>query len=146
MRDVNHTNRGFTLIELLTVMSIMGIICSIALLILGLNPKRAANEANAIAGMRTLITAEKVYWVAEGRFVYGDLSELAAENLIDEILASGHRQGYDYTVSKDSKGFTITATPQSTQTGIRSFFADDSGIIRAKAGTGCGPGDPPLGN
>ena len=142
---MNHTNRGFTLIELLTVLAVMAILASIAILILGLNPKRAANEAAAIGAVRTLVTAEKVYWVSGGRAVYGDLGELGAEKLIDAPLATGYRHGYNFVVSAGSGGFTITANPASTLSGTRSFFADDTGIIRGKAGPGAGVGDPPIG-
>lgn len=146
MRDSNHTNRGFTLIELLTVLTLITILVSISLLILGLNPIRAANEAAAIGAVRTLLTAEKVYWTTGGRWRYGDLGELRNEKLIDAPLASGYRHGYNFVLSTAGAGFTITATPTSDRTGTRSFYADDSGIIRGRAGAGAGAGDPPIGD
>ncbi len=127
-------------------MTIMGIIVSIALLIVGVNPKRAANEAAAIATLRTVVTAERVYSMTAGNGSYGDLGDLRAENLIDEPLAAGFRQGYNFALSKQSDYFAITATPASTRTGTRSFFVDTSGVIRCRVGGGAGLGDPPLGN
>jgi hypothetical protein len=131
---------------MLTVMTVIAILASISMLILGLNPKRAANEAAAIAAVRSLVTAEKVYWTTAGRFAYGDLGELGAEGLIDSVLASGTRQGYTFSVSKGQNSFTVTASPVSAQTGTRSFFADDTGVIRCRPGPGAGATDPPIGN
>jgi len=145
VRDANHSDRGFTLIELLTVMAILAIIASIAVFILGMNPKRAANEAAAIAATRTLVTAEKVFWTTKGRYRYGDLTELLTDKLIDEPLARGQRQGYTFNLVAESDRFTIVASPLSPQTGTRSFFADDSGVIRGHAGLGANAGDPPIG-
>jgi len=146
VRDANHTNRGFSLIELLIVLTMIAILVSISMLILGLNPIRSANEASAIGAVRTLVTAERVYWITRGRGYYGDLGALGAEKLIDAPLAAGYRGGYSFVVTKEGDGFTITATPASDRTGTRSFFADASGVIRGKAGPGAGVGDPPVGN
>ncbi len=127
-------------------MSVTAIIASISLLILGLSPTRAANEAAAIATLRTLVTSEKLFWITAGGGKYGDLGQLRGEKLIDEVLATGHRQGYDFALTTDSKSFTITAAPASSRNGTRSFYTDASGVIRARVGLGAGPGDPPIGN
>lgn len=145
MRDRNHTNRGFSIIELLIAMAVMIVVVSIGLLILGLNPTKAGNEAAAISAVRTLVTAERIYRSTTGDGRFGNLGELRAASLIDARLALGSKHGYSFMVTKQEDGYTITANPSSDWSGRRSFFADDSGIIRARPGTGASAEDPPLG-
>ena len=53
--------RGFSLIELLIVVAIILIIAAIAIPNLQ-RAKMSANEASAVAGMRTIFTAEAAYY------------------------------------------------------------------------------------
>lgn len=145
MRDEHRICRGFSVIELLIAIAVMSIIVAVAMLILGLGPTKAGNEAAAIATLRSLVTAERVYSSTTGRGSFGDLGELQAANLIDPKLAAGTRSGYTFQISKQNDAFTITANPISDRTGTRSFFADDSGVIRVRTGTGANAGDPPIG-
>jgi len=145
VRKLIHSDRGFTLIELMIVTSIIGLLVCMGLLILGLTPTRYANEGAAIGAVRTLVTAERMYWTLDGEGNYGNLGDLAAAGMIDEPLSSGTRRGYVFAVVGQGQGFTVTATPLSNRQGTRSFFADESGVIRGRVGPGASSDDPPIG-
>lgn len=137
---------GFTLIELLIVITIMSVIVAIALMIAGVQPRRAANEASAITTVRTILTAERVYSETRGHGSFGSLDELREAGVIDEVIASGSKSGYSFAVEATGESFSVVATPQSEQAGTRSFFADQTGVIRFAPGSGgAGPGDEPIG-
>jgi type II secretory pathway pseudopilin PulG len=128
----------------------LGIIASIAVPNL-LAAKRAANEASAINALRRISSAETSYASNYGRF--GTLAELEAERLIDPVLASGVKKGYCFTVELkpaddlSAGGFQVTGVPLKYGTsGRRSFFIDESFVVRAADNHGAPPSvfDPPL--
>jgi type II secretory pathway pseudopilin PulG len=108
---------------------------------------RAANEGSAIAALRTIANAEATYQSMHGN--YGDLDQLAAEHLIDSAITLGPRHGYRFAASehRNPVGYEATAVPVSPGTsGIRSFFIDETGVIRGAAhkGSEATKVDPPL--
>ena len=119
----------------------MGIIAAIAIPNL-LASRRAANEGSAMASLRTLHSAEATYQATRGEGKYGTLSELAAEGLIDSKLATGTKNGYNFTVELTTNemnypGFSVVGVPLTyRKTGIRSFFIDETGVIRAGDNSG----------
>lgn len=127
-----------SIISLVTVVPI-GIIAGIAVPNL-LAARRAANESSAIYSLRVISQAEMAYQDAFQR--YGTLQELAAQNLIDQKLGSGVKNGYRFTVkltsdNPDSPGFAANGVPDDyRKTGIRSFYVDETLVIRASNNLG----------
>ena len=113
----------------------MGIIAAIAVPNL-LASRRAANEGAAMSSLRTLASAEATYQATTGDGKYGTLDELAAANLIDVRLATGTKSGYKFTVEltnheSDYPGFEIVGVPMTYgSSGTRSFYVDETGVIR----------------
>jgi type IV pilus assembly protein PilA len=152
--------KGFSLIELLIVVAIILIIAAIAIPNL-LRSRMAANEASAVGSIRTLNTSAVTYsstYPANGYpaslVVMGGANPCTAlptnACLIDAVLSGGTKSGYTFTWTTDaatpSVGYSIVAIPVSIGTsGQRSFFSDQSGVIRYQT-TGALPKvtDPPL--
>ncbi len=140
-------SEGFSLIELLIVVVVIGILEALAVPNL-VQSKKAANEASAIASVRNLMTAEITYASTLGGGNFGSLAELSAENFADEVLGSGQKDGYDFSVAaNESVGFSVIATPTVPgTTGERSFYGDETGVIRYTVdGTVPDSTSPPLG-
>ena len=143
MRD--NKQKGFSLIELLIVVAIILIIAAIAIPNL-LRSKMAANEASAVSSLRTLNTSIVAYsttyntdpptLTALGAPGSGSPSSTAAD-LVDSLLGADPASKSGYTISYSAGSanptvttYTMTAVPQSTSTGQRYFFTDQSGVIR----------------
>ena len=139
----SNKQKGFSLIELLIVVAIILIIAAIAIPNL-LRSKMAANEASAVASMRTLNTV-----IVEYSTTYGTdpptLASLGPANptassttadLVDNLLGadpavkSGYSIAYSPVAATPITQYTMEATPVSTSTGQRYFFTDQSGVIR----------------
>jgi len=129
--------QGFTLIELMIVIAIIAIIAAIAIPNL-LEARKGANEAAAISSLRTLVTTQALFRDADkdgdGQANFaGSLLVLQQNgNLIDDVLATGTKQGYVFTCLTADAGysFSSTAIPINNKTGTRRFYVDESGVIR----------------
>ena len=119
-----------------------------------------ANEASAVANLRTLLTAEITYRTSyPGIGFTCTLPELGgagkplgpkAAHLVDEQLASGQRDGYLFAVSGCTSSpaaavrlMSMPARPGSS----RMFCSDESGVIRAsdaRGGADCWRDGKPL--
>jgi len=159
----NSKEKGFSLIELLIVVAIILIIAAIAIPNL-LRSKMAANEASAVASLRTYNTSIVAYETTYATAPTTDLSELGpsttpsstAADLVDNLLgiAAPIKSGYAFTYKAGAAAangsvstYTIIANPTTQNvTGQRTFFTDQSGVIRQRTdGTTAGATDTPIG-
>ena len=117
------------------VVMVIGIITAIAVPNL-LQSKAAANEASAISSLRLMVSAYAP-----------DLATLGAVSLVDDVLGSGTKDGYYFTTSGGTISFILNANPiVFNSTGKRSFFADESGVIRyTTTNAPASSSDPPIG-
>ena len=159
--------KGFSLIELLIVVAIILIIAAIAIPNL-LRSRMAANESSAVGSLRTINTSEVTYsstyptvgFSADLKSLGGAAPCAAANSttacLIDNVLANAvpggtPKSGYNFAYTPTAGGTVnvayaiVSDAAQQNQTGQRSFYTDQSGVIRAKSvGPGAGPTDAPL--
>jgi hypothetical protein len=114
-----------------------------------------SNEYCTIRDLRTLHGAQMTYQSTFGAGTFGNLSQLYAANLIRQSMASGTNHGYStictavLPTATMPATFKISATPATYGvTGVRSFFIDESGVLRGadKRGEPADENDPPIEN
>ena len=151
---------GFTLIELLIVIAVIMVIAGIAIPNF-IRSKMRANEAVAVANIRTISTASVVYNTTYGVGFALSLTALGGNpatpsatqaGLIDVVLSSGVKSGYTFTytvIATDASGnaqaYSVTADPITPgTTGDRHFYTDQTSIIRENLTTTAGASDSPI--
>jgi len=151
------SNTGFSLVELLVVVAVILIIAAIAIPNY-IQSKMRANEAAAAQSLRIIDTSETVYATTYGISFTTNLTQLSGTTatpdqnnaeLIDQVLATGVKQGYQITytpLTTDSSGhrltYSVTADPvTSGVTGQVHFYTDQTLVIRSNVSVQAGPTD-----
>ena len=141
--------RGFTLVEIMIVVAIIALLAAIAIPNV-LRGRTTANESSSIGNIRALISSLEMFrsvnssypltavWLAD---MYTtptpDFGPPSFAHAMDDTAcppgpASSCTQGYRYNyVSPAGTTYVLTSRPDNVGvTGTRSFFADESGVIR----------------
>jgi type IV pilus assembly protein PilA len=141
LRERRRNQRGFSLIELLIVIGIILVILSIARPQMG-KSQMHAHEMAAIKTVQTINAVQVQYQSTFGQYASalaqlgppagsGGTEGAQAANLIPANLASGTSSGYNFTVTQTPSGYSVTAVPKAfNNTGRRSFYSDQTGVIR----------------
>ena len=140
-----NKQEGFSLIELLIVVTTLGIILSIAAPNF-IKSKRSANESVAVSTLRAIHLAQTAYLSTHGNDNYGTMAQLQNTKLVDDVVASGTKSGYNFPnfviVAKTTTTpayYFSTAAPTITsgvmQTGYSSYGITEAGVIHKRLGT-----------
>jgi len=151
-----HIARGFTLVEIMIVVAIIALLAAIAIPNV-LRGRTTANESAAIGNTRAVISSLEMFRSVNQVYpnnvaaafrdqMYGTDCLAATVPVPDfgppsfcntmaggATAATGLVQGYKWTYTGVAGGatYTLQATPLTVNnTGTRSFFADESGLVR----------------
>ncbi len=152
---MRNKQKGFSLIELLIVVAIILIIAAIAIPNL-LRSKIAANQASAVASLRTLNTSSVLFETNYQQYpskiadmATGTAVTSTSADLIDSVLATGTKSGYNFSWSDGGTGKTvyeIWADPVSSSSGTVHYFTDQSLVIRSNSSSAAQATDLAIGN
>lgn len=158
MRTLARPRRscGFSLLELALVVAVIMVLAAIAIPNM-MHARMKANEASAVASLRTIQIAETMYNAAYPDVGYaGNLADLGTHGstcetltktnsclILDTLLTSGVKSGYTFDVVGDGnvpdRSYTVTATPESVGSSGRCVFAvDQSGQVHVVDPVGSG--------
>jgi hypothetical protein len=157
---------GMALAGLVLGYASLGIFAFAALTVIPdlLGPGRTrVNASSVVASLRTINVAEVTYASTYPERGYStSLAHLGppaangrvgpeAAGFIDRAMASGLKNGYHFTYlpgRADEHGLIMTyglhADPMAHNPDDRSFFTDETGVIRVERGKPAGPESPPL--
>ena len=150
----HSTERGFTLVEIMIVVAIIALLAAIAIPNV-LRGRTSANEAASIGNLRALVSSlemfrsvnnaypltadwvDNMYTTPNPDFGPPSFNHAMDGTACPAAAASGCTQGFRYTYVSAGAVYTLNANPDVLgNTGTRSFFVDESGVIRHCTGTG----------
>lgn len=138
-----RNQKGFSLIELLLVVGVILIISAIAVPSF-LRSRMRANEASAVASLRTIDTAAINYSVSypdlgfpANLTLLGGADPCTASStsacLLDDTIAQGAKGGYAFVWIGDgatpSVSYTVTGTPQAPGSSGQSMYCSDQTAV-----------------
>jgi type IV pilus assembly protein PilA len=144
MRQPKHA--GFSLVEVLVVVMVILIIAAIAIPSL-VHGRMRANEAAAVASIKTIQTAQTLYAGTYPEVGYSaSLANLGSHGstcekptstsaciIMDEALTSGLKSGYIFDLvndgNKPSTAYSVNASPESGATGRCAIGSSQSGEL-----------------
>lgn len=137
--------RAFTLVE---IMVVVGIVVTLITLTVPniLRSRMVTNEAAALANIKIIADACQIFSTSHTNYPV-DLDDLVKPvsdpPYIDDVLATGSKQSYDFVYNQSGDGFTLRANPSGIFATLNAkyFYTNETGIIRAKAGSTAGPDD-----
>jgi type IV pilus assembly protein PilA len=147
IRNANPRLAGFSLVEVLVVVMVLMVIAAIAIPNL-VHGKMRANEASAVASVKTINTAEYMYNNAYPDMGYSSsLANLGSNGstcetptstnaclIMDEALTSGIKSGYVFEIvgdgNKPTVTYTVNASPESAVSGRCSISSSQGGEVR----------------
>ena len=146
--------RGFTLIEIMIVVAIIALLAAIAIPNV-LRGRTTANESAAIGNLRAVVSSLEMYRSVYQTYpnqdgtafrdsMYGSDCAVGTNPAPDfgppsfcKVLNDAQVQSYLYEYDSPVGGptYTLKAVAANTSSGTRSFFVDESGLIRHCSGT-----------
>jgi type IV pilus assembly protein PilE len=131
---------GFTLVELCIVMVIVCLLVTMAVPTFRKAVEQARMDA-ASAGLRTVWSAQRVYWLENRRFA-ASLADLQAMDLVDaSVAASGANPAatFVYAIpSADASHFLATATRTGSRVWSGGLQVDQDGAVTGSVADGHG--------
>jgi len=89
-----------------------------------------AHELAALSQIRSIEAAEVQYYTQFGKYAE-NLAALTGANLLQGPAAQGTANGYVFALQSKPGGFVVTEKPETFgTTGTRSFYADETTVIR----------------
>ena len=136
---MKRLERGFTLVEIMIVVAIIALLAAIAIPNV-LRGRVAANESAAIGNLRALVSSLEMFrstnqvypnpWQGQ---MYNYANPAFGPPSFNFNMTASNAQGYTYTYTAlaTNTAYNIVSVPVTlARTGTRSFYVDESGVIR----------------